>query len=178
MSSGPGFAQSPGFPMQANVFPAYADGKLPDQQPQDAQNQGQQVQGDSNSPKMFMENLETIQTSFLGEVLQVSRMVLDGMQNAYHKGNSPSKSTAYIQALRGQLEFLARLLLHSGVGGLPVVNRASTDPPTIFTEAQLEAMTKESIDRLYEQLDRSHRAAGAVASLIDAPLQEPVNRTQ
>ena len=79
MSSGPGFAQSPGFPMQANVFPGYADGKLPDQQPQDAQGQGQQVQGDSNSPKMFMENLETIQTSFLGEVLQVSRMVLDGM---------------------------------------------------------------------------------------------------
>lgn len=138
--------------------------------------QQEQGQVDLNSPETFKTYLDIIYQQF-NDLLRISRTVLDGMQNAYHRGNSPTQSQAAIAQLSGHLQMLAEMLRQSGVGALPLVDRPPTDPPTGYTEAQLEENTKQSIERLYERLNRSHAAAGAVASLIDAPFQEPVSRT-
>ncbi|KAL1737945.1 hypothetical protein HDZ31DRAFT_10479, partial [Schizophyllum fasciatum] len=117
MASGPGFVQSAGFPIQAGVFPAFADGNFVQHALQQDQGQGQ---GDPNSPETFKSNLDVIYQQFT-DLLRISRTVLDGMQNAYHRGNSPTQSQAAIAQLKGHLQMLAEMLRHSGVGALPLV---------------------------------------------------------
>ncbi|KAF9075859.1 hypothetical protein BDP27DRAFT_1314618 [Rhodocollybia butyracea] len=142
------------------------------------------LQSDPNSVQIFKHNIQIILESVLN-LQNVARNALVGIQNAYHPGSSPVQTETYFGTLKQNLELLADMSVHTGVGALPVLpfppvptnpNPGSLSDPstsgegsTVPSESQMIADATRSIQILFERLKRVQESAGTVASLLQAP---------
>ncbi|KAE9410542.1 hypothetical protein BT96DRAFT_1012065 [Gymnopus androsaceus JB14] len=146
--------------------------------------QSMTMQADQNSIQLFKHNIQVILENVLS-LQNVARNTLLGIQNAYHPGSSPTQTEANIVALKQNLEILADLSVHTGVGALPLLPfppvpththpnslhdpSSSAEESAVPSEAQMITDTDRSIQILFERLKRVQESAGTVANLLQAP---------
>ncbi|KAJ7491681.1 hypothetical protein B0H11DRAFT_1718742 [Mycena galericulata] len=121
---------------------------------------------DPNSPEVFKQNLQLIQQTLL-RLQEVSKRALDGIQNAYRTGRTPTQTEADLATLKQTLQMVSDLMRHSGVGGLPLLpipdGNPLKQPPT---EDQMIEETTRAVKALYEQLKRGQDSAAVIANLL------------
>ncbi|KAJ3880313.1 hypothetical protein F5051DRAFT_168294 [Lentinula edodes] len=140
--------------------------------------QSMSMQSDPNSIDAFKHNIQDILKDIL-HLQNVARSTLQGIQNAYHPGNSPTQTEANIVALKQELEILADKSINIGVGALPILHippvpTNSTNPISgqenvVPSEAQMIADATRSIQILFERIKRVQESAGTVANLLQIP---------
>ncbi|KAJ7097077.1 hypothetical protein B0H15DRAFT_31294 [Mycena belliarum] len=131
---------------------------------------------DPNSPELFKQNVQLVQQQVL-QLQAVAKRALDGIQNAYRAGRTPTQTEADLATMKQTLQMLSDLMRHSGVGGLPLLPVANeNDPPPLPTEEQLVTQTTRSVAMLYDQLKRAQDSAAVVANLLNSSERAPVHR--
>ncbi|KAF9457364.1 hypothetical protein BDZ94DRAFT_1144569, partial [Collybia nuda] len=124
---------------------------------------------DPNSPEVFKQHIFLIREN-VAQLQNFARNALTGIQNAYHTGNNPAQTEASITALKQTLQMISDMLRNSGVGALPLLPTTGPGAPVIApTEQQLLIETNQSIQTLYERLNRRQDSAAVVANLLGAP---------
>ncbi|KAJ7192947.1 hypothetical protein B0H12DRAFT_1246076 [Mycena haematopus] len=103
---------------------------------------------DPNSPELFKRNL---QQSAL-QLQEVTKRALDGIQNVYRTGRTPTQTEQMRQ---------------TGVGGLPLlpVPDGSHPPPALPTEEQMIAQAARAVQLSYDQFRRGQDSAAVAANL-------------
>ncbi|KAJ7644779.1 hypothetical protein FB45DRAFT_703201, partial [Roridomyces roridus] len=121
---------------------------------------------DPNSPELFKQNVQILQQNVL-RLQDIAKRALDGIQNAYLSGCTPTQTEADLSSLKQTLQMVADLMRQSGVGGLPLlpVSDGSTQPH-LPTEDQMIAQASQAVQVLYEQLKRGQDSAAVVANLL------------
>ncbi|KAJ7450949.1 hypothetical protein B0H11DRAFT_2076532 [Mycena galericulata] len=123
---------------------------------------------DPNSPEIFKQNLQLIQQNVL-RLQEVAKRALDGIQNAYRTGRTPTQTEADLATLKQTLQLVSDLMRHSGVGGLPLLPVPDGNPPQpLPTEEQMIVQTTRAVQVLYDQLKRGQDSAAVVANLLTA----------
>jgi len=128
---------------------------------------------DPNSPDIFKQNIQLVQ-QHVARVNSLARSALNGIQNAYRSGNTPSQTEADIAALKENLQILSDLMRQTGVGALPLLpmpsDSSSSEPAAVMpTEEMMLADTSRSVQVLYDRMKRSQESAAVVANLLSAP---------
>jgi len=135
--------------------------------------QDQQLQqGDETSLVLFKQNLQLVQENVI-RLQGLARSALAGIKNAYHPGNSPAQTQADIAAIKQTLQILSDLMLHTGVGALPLVDTINGVPQNMFSEKELEEKTSHGVKLLFEKHKRSQDSAAVVANLLGPDWQAP-----
>ncbi|KIM75307.1 hypothetical protein PILCRDRAFT_13720 [Piloderma croceum F 1598] len=163
-------------PIQSNYSPAFPHSNQPGYLPQSLADQSL----DPNSPDIFKQNMQLVQ-QHVARVNGLARSALNGIENAYRAGNTPSQTEADIAALKQNLQLLSDLMRQTGVGGLPLLPMPShsTPPepaPVIPTEEMMLTDTSRSVQVLYDRMKKSQESAAVVANLLSTP-EHGVSRT-
>ncbi|KAF8646091.1 hypothetical protein AX16_007391 [Volvariella volvacea WC 439] len=128
-----------------------------------------------NSPEHFKQQMQAVLTQ-IAHVQTLGQNALDGIQNAYHTGNSPTQVEAYVDTLKQTVELLMNMLQQTGIGALPLLpmpilsSLTSTDTshnqPPVPNEQKLLEMTEQSIKLLYLRQTKLQSSANVIAGLI------------
>ncbi|KAJ7182335.1 hypothetical protein C8R43DRAFT_3093 [Mycena crocata] len=118
---------------------------------------------DPNSPELFKRNLELVRQNVI-RLQEVARRALEGIQNAYCPGRTPTRTAVDLATLKQTMHVVSELMRHSGVGGLPLL--LVPDKAILHTEAELVAQTARTAQTFHDQLRRSHDSAAIVANLL------------
>ncbi|KAJ6566140.1 hypothetical protein B0H19DRAFT_940509 [Mycena capillaripes] len=132
---------------------------------------------DPNSPDLFKQNLQLLQQNVL-QLQEVAKRALDGIQNAYRGGRTPTQTEADLATLKQTLQMVSEQMRQTGVGGLPLlpVPDGNHPPSALPTEDQLILQTTRAIQVLYDQLKRGQDSAAVVANLLTNVERPPVHR--
>ncbi|KAF8202758.1 hypothetical protein K438DRAFT_1580962 [Mycena galopus ATCC 62051] len=132
---------------------------------------------DPNSPELFKQNLQLVQQSII-QLQQVAKRALDGIQNAYRAGRTPTQTEADLATLKQTLQMVSEQMRQTGVGGLPLVpvSDGTQPPPALPTEEQMIAQTTRAIQVLYDQFKRGQDSAAVVVNLLTNVERVPVHR--
>ncbi|KAL4069052.1 hypothetical protein J3A83DRAFT_4063490, partial [Scleroderma citrinum] len=120
---------------------------------------------DPNSPETFKQNIQ-IALDHVARVNSLARTSLNGIQNAYHAGNTPAQTEADLTALDRSLRTLADFLKQTGVGAYPLPPSDPTQTAGPPTEQQLIADTSQDVQNHYEKLKRIQESNAVVANLL------------
>lgn len=75
--------------------------------------------------------------------------------------------SAEIENLKQNLQLVVETMRHTGVGALPNFPQPNSETaPVIPTEQQILTDTTQSLQTLYDKVQRSHDSATAVANLL------------
>ncbi|KAJ7190994.1 hypothetical protein GGX14DRAFT_601520 [Mycena pura] len=116
---------------------------------------------DPNSPELFRRNMQLVQEHVL-RLREIAKRALDGIQNAYRVGRTPTQTDADLAALTQTLHLVSELMRHTGVGGLPLLPPAGAPP----TEDALLAQTGHAVHATYDRLVRAQESAAVVANIL------------
>ncbi|KAJ7108220.1 hypothetical protein C8R44DRAFT_680365 [Mycena epipterygia] len=131
---------------------------------------------DPNSPELFKQNLQLVRQNVL-QLQEVAKRALDGIQNAYRAGRTPTQTEADLATLTQTLQVVCDLMRHSGVGGLPLLPVPDGTPPApLPTEDQMITQTTRAVQVLYDQLKRGQDSAAVVANLLNSTDRPPAHR--
>ncbi|KAK6981501.1 hypothetical protein R3P38DRAFT_415155 [Favolaschia claudopus] len=123
---------------------------------------------DPNSPELFQQNMQLVQQSVL-QLQEAAKRALDGIQNAYRIGHTPTQTEADLATLNQTLQMVCEQMRQTGVGGLPLLPVTDpNEPPAMPTEEQLMAQTTRAVQVPYEQLKRGQDSAQAVVANLVA----------
>ncbi|KAJ7669589.1 hypothetical protein B0H17DRAFT_949242 [Mycena rosella] len=123
---------------------------------------------DPNSPALFKHNLQLVQQNLI-RLQTVAKRALDGIQNAYRTGRTPTQTEADLATLKQTLQLVTEMMRQSGVGGLPLLPVPDGNAPTALpTEEQMIAKTTHAVQVLYDQLKRGQDSAAVVANLLNS----------
>ncbi|KAJ7264482.1 hypothetical protein B0H12DRAFT_1011827 [Mycena haematopus] len=168
-----------GYPnLQQNFNPVQGFTSNPSFLPQSSSQEHSLHQGaDPNSPELFKQNLQLMQQSVL-QLQEVAKRALDGIQNAYRTGRTPTQTDADLATLKLTLQMVSEQMRQTGVGGLPLlpVPDASHPPPALPTEEQMIAQTARAVQLSYDQFKRGQDSAAVVANLLSNVDRPPVHR--
>ncbi|KAJ6492243.1 hypothetical protein C8R45DRAFT_192980 [Mycena sanguinolenta] len=168
-----------GYPnLQQNFNPVSGFPNNPSFLPQSTSQEHSLHQGtDPNSPELFKQNLQLMQQSVL-QLQEVAKRALDGIQNAYRTGRTPTQTDADLATLKQTLQMVLEQMRQTGVGGLPLlpVPDGNHPPPALPTEDQMVAQTTRAIQVLYDQFKRGQDSAAVVANLLSNVDRAPVHR--
>ncbi|KAF8798430.1 hypothetical protein BYT27DRAFT_7203524 [Phlegmacium glaucopus] len=128
---------------------------------QDSLHQGH----DPNSPELFKHNIRTVHEQVI-QLQSMARRVLSRIQNAYQTGNNPLVTESEIESLRQNLYLVIETMRHTGVGALPILPQPNSEATPVPTEQQLLTNTTQSLQALYDKVQRSYDSATAVANLL------------
>ncbi|EGO19682.1 hypothetical protein SERLADRAFT_402307 [Serpula lacrymans var. lacrymans S7.9] len=126
---------------------------------------------DPTSPESFKQNIRLALTH-VARVNSLAKRALGGIENAYHPGTSNAHTDADLTSLAQAMSTLSDFLRTTGVGALPLVptqgssDSSLTQASSAVTEQELTPTTTQSVQSLYERLQRSQESAGAVVSLL------------
>ncbi|KAJ7108995.1 hypothetical protein C8R43DRAFT_905096 [Mycena crocata] len=124
---------------------------------------------DPNSPELFKRNLQLVQQNVI-RLQEVAKRALDGIQNAYRPGHTPTQTEADLATLKQTLHIVSELMRSSGVGGLPLlpVPDDNSLPLPAPSEMELMAQTTRAGQVLYDRLKRGQDSAAVVANLLSS----------
>ncbi|KAF7358704.1 hypothetical protein MSAN_01209400 [Mycena sanguinolenta] len=174
--SGPSITGYPN--IQQNFSPVQGFNNNPSFLPQSSGQEHSLHQGaDPTSPELFKQNLQLAQQSVL-QLQEVAKRALDGIQNAYRTGRTPTQTDADLATLKQTLQMVLEQMRQTGVGGLPLlpVSDGNQPPPALPTEDQMIAQTTRAIQVLYDQFKRGQDSAAVVANLLTSVDRPPVHR--
>ncbi|KAJ7037147.1 hypothetical protein C8F04DRAFT_428230 [Mycena alexandri] len=131
---------------------------------------------DPNSPELFKQNLQLVQQN-VHRLQDVAKRALDGIQNAYRAGRTPTQTDADLATLKQTLQIVSDQMRQTGVGALPVlpVPDANNPPPVLPTEEQLITQTTRAVQLMYDQLKRGQDSAAVGANLLTSTDRAPVH---
>ncbi|KAJ7720372.1 hypothetical protein DFH07DRAFT_307465 [Mycena maculata] len=164
-SSGPSMAGYPSLQSNFNTGFNSSQNFLPQTASQDSLHQG----ADPNSPELLKQNMQLLQQNVL-RLQDVAKRALDGIQNAYRVGRTPTQTEADLATLKQTLQMVTDIMRHSGVGGLPLLPVPDGNAPQpLPTEDQMITQTTRAVQVLYDQLKRGQDSAAVVANLLKGP---------
>jgi len=153
------------YSLTPNYSPAFPQ-HTPDYLPQSLADQSL----DPNSPQRFKQNIQLVQ-QHVARVNSLARNALNGIENAYLSGTTPSQTEVNIAALKQNVQLLSDLMQQTGVGALPLLNLPSdsSQPASVIpTEEMMLVDSARSVQTLYDKLKRSQESATVVANLLSA----------
>ncbi|KAJ7050035.1 hypothetical protein C8F01DRAFT_1180780 [Mycena amicta] len=150
-----------GFPMQ-NTFASYHFDGNPYAQGPTTQNTLHGGGTDPNSAELFRVNIQVVQQEVL-RVQELAKRALDGIQNAYSPGRTPTQTKGDLAALKQSLDHLSTIMRQSGVGGLPLLPDPNAPPPS---EDVLLNLTNRTLQASYERHKRVQDSANVVANRL------------
>ncbi|KAJ7189110.1 hypothetical protein C8R46DRAFT_878034 [Mycena filopes] len=124
---------------------------------------------DPNSPELFKQNLQLVQQN-VHRLQDVAKRALEGIQNSYRAGHTPTQTDADLATLKQAVQMLTEQMRQTGVGGLPLlpVPDENHPAPVLPSEEQLIVQTTRAVQLLYDQLKRGQDSAAVVANLLNS----------
>ncbi|KAJ7655970.1 hypothetical protein DFH06DRAFT_992101 [Mycena polygramma] len=131
---------------------------------------------DPNSPELFKQNMQLVQQSVI-QLQDAAKRALDGIQNAYRAGSTPTQTEADLATLKQTLQMVLEQMRQTGVGGLPLLPVPDGNHhPVLPGEEQMIAQTTRAVQVLYDQLKRGQDSAAVVANLLTSVERPPIHR--